>query len=554
MPKFFPARALILSAMLIACSAPVLAATTYTLTPAVQRDPATNAITAALASPKGINKFGQIVGRCGVFNPADNTITTMFTLTASGQNTCNLTPYGINAARQIVGFGFAVSPGISVRNIDGTVISLGVVPGYVGGWSSAISDTGFVAGYNGTGAGGWCDHRAVVGNLATRTLRLLGDIRPAGGWSYPYAVNNNGQVVGHASYAAACVTSQYGGAHAFVSTPNGMTDLHVATGTPNAGSNTSSVAYAINDNGLAVGNYMVSQGAALGTEIYHAVVWNTATNTFLDLGSAGVTSTLYGINKSGQVVGSQANAAVVGNAAGGALIDLNTLVPGKPAGVFFSRAVGINDAGQIAVEAGTSAYLLTPTGVVATPTPAPTNIVATVVTSTKITLSWTDNAANETAQYIQRCYVYNNSCTAKIQVSSNVTSYIDTGFVSGYAYYYRVSAVSASGESTAATSNFANTGPPSMVTAMRITGLARTQATIEWNDNAFDETSYAIDRVVCSATTSTCASKNKISLPANTVRYTATGLTPNTAYTYRVWAVGRFGISGINSITFQTAP
>lgn len=61
---------------------------------------------------------------------------------------------------------------------------------------------------------------------------------------------------------------------------------------------------------------------------------------------------------------------------------------------------------------------------------------------------------------------------------------------------------------------------------------ASSSLTVNWNDNATNETNYVLERSLNSTAFSVIAT-----LPANTTSYNETGLTPNTSYYYRVKAV-----------------
>ncbi len=79
---------------------------------------------------------------------------------------------------------------------------------------------------------------------------------------------------------------------------------------------------------------------------------------------------------------------------------------------------------------------------------APTNLAAAVMSKSRIDLSWTDNASNETGFRIERCK--GSTCTNFTQIASvgaNVTSYSNTGLNANTTYKYRVRAYNASGNS-----------------------------------------------------------------------------------------------------------
>jgi len=99
-----------------------------------------------------------------------------------------------------------------------------------------------------------------------------------------------------------------------------------------------------------------------------------------------------------------------------------------------------------------------------TPTPvpvpnAPSNLVATPVSTTQVNLSWTDNSGNEDGFRIERCTGNGCSNFAQIaQVGANVTSFPDTGLTPNNRYRYRVRAFNAAGNS--AFSNIAQAKTP----------------------------------------------------------------------------------------------
>ena len=80
---------------------------------------------------------------------------------------------------------------------------------------------------------------------------------------------------------------------------------------------------------------------------------------------------------------------------------------------------------------------------------APSNLVATAISSTQINLTWTDNATNETGFTIQRAT--NAAFTTGLNTitlnAANQTVYTNTGRAPSTTYYYRVQAFNAEGPS-----------------------------------------------------------------------------------------------------------
>ncbi|MEN8126944.1 MAG: putative Ig domain-containing protein, partial [Planctomycetota bacterium] len=98
--------------------------------------------------------------------------------------------------------------------------------------------------------------------------------------------------------------------------------------------------------------------------------------------------------------------------------------------------------------------------VVPAPSPpaAPSGLSATAIATTRIDLTWVDNADNETGFKIERSIRTNGSFVEIATVGADVTSYSDTTVRKGTTYYYRVRATNGDGDS--AYSNEANATTP----------------------------------------------------------------------------------------------
>ena len=88
-----------------------------------------------------------------------------------------------------------------------------------------------------------------------------------------------------------------------------------------------------------------------------------------------------------------------------------------------------------------------------TPAPAapaaPTALATMNVSSTQVSLSWSDNSNNEDGFAIERCQG-NGNCSTFVQIATvgaNVTTFLDTGLTPGTPYSYRVRAFNAAGNS-----------------------------------------------------------------------------------------------------------
>jgi len=235
----------------------------------------------------------------------------------------------------------------------------------------AINDSGQIAGGDG--------HAILITAGGTQDLGTLG----GGSWSAAYGISISGEVVGSAMLAN-------GTFRGFTwSAQTGMIGLGTLGGN-------SSYATAVNAEGQVTG------ATALGTGYEHAVLYSGGQT--IDLGSLGGSNSYgYAINDAGTVVGYSDGAGNGGMDAfvvysGGAMIDLNSLIP-TGSGWDLLAAYGINDSGEI-VGSGTydgpsamfllnpvttaSAYTLTPSlasPVFATPEPVTGALVAAGLTA-----------------------------------------------------------------------------------------------------------------------------------------------------------------------------
>jgi parallel beta-helix repeat protein len=172
-----------------------------------------------------------------------------------------------------------------------------------------------------------------------------------------------------------------------------------------------------------------------------------------------------------------------------------------------------------------------------TPIPAAaSNVTAVATSSTSVTVSWTDNAANETGYRIDRTSITDNGIYSLLTTTTaNVTSFIDNTVQGNGTYTYRISALGTAGSSDYAYSASVITpaAAQSPVSPSQLTATATGSSTIAltWIDNSDNETYFRIDRA------SDGINFVQIAMPAaNATSYADSGLNPNTTYTYRIRA------------------
>jgi chitodextrinase len=180
----------------------------------------------------------------------------------------------------------------------------------------------------------------------------------------------------------------------------------------------------------------------------------------------------------------------------------------------------------------------------ATPPSAPSNLNATATSSTQINLSWTAPTDNVgvTGYKVERCQ--GNSCSTFAQVGTPTgTTFSDTGLTPSTVYSYRVRATDAAGNlssysNTASATTQGDTTPPSAPSNLNATATSSTQINLSWTaptDNV-GVTGYKVERCQGSG----CSTFAQVGTPAGTT-FSDTGLTPSTAYSYRVRATDAAG-------------
>ncbi|MDW8296438.1 MAG: fibronectin type III domain-containing protein [Raineya sp.] len=164
---------------------------------------------------------------------------------------------------------------------------------------------------------------------------------------------------------------------------------------------------------------------------------------------------------------------------------------------------------------------------------APTSLVATAVSATRINLTWNDNDVNEGGYKVERSTDGINFTEIASSLPANTNSFSDNGLTPDTEYWYRVRCFL--GPTNSAYSNVANARTFVVLvapTALTATAASTTQINLTWTDNATNETGYKVERSTDGINFTEIAS----SLPANTAAYSDNGLISGTLYFYRVRA------------------
>jgi titin len=184
--------------------------------------------------------------------------------------------------------------------------------------------------------------------------------------------------------------------------------------------------------------------------------------------------------------------------------------------------------------------------------------VATAVSSSQISLTWTDNSLTENNYRIEQSAVDNLHYTEIDTVGPNATSYSATGLSEGTKYYYRVRASNAISTSAYSSEKNATTlfNIPVAPSGLRITTITSGSVSLAWTDNSGNESGFKVQR----KQGATGAYTQIATLGANATTYTDNdnALLDGTQYYYKVCATNSAGDSSysneVNGITTMRVP
>jgi len=217
--------------------------------------------------------------------------------------------------------------------------------------------------------------------------------------------------------------------------------------------------------------------------------------------------------------------------------------------------------------AGSSGYsnVVEATTLAPPPPVAPSNLISSVVSSSQINLTWSDNSTDESGFKLERCTGALASCTnpnfAEIaQLGPNVTSFNNVGLQAQTTYTYRVRAFSSAGSSTYSNAVEATTlaAPPPIPTSpnnLTLSVVSSSQINLNWSDNSNNEDGFRLER--CTGALANCADINFVQIAQSTPNITTfsdQGLQAQTSYIYRVRAFNVSGSSSYSNYVQATTP
>ena len=192
---------------------------------------------------------------------------------------------------------------------------------------------------------------------------------------------------------------------------------------------------------------------------------------------------------------------------------------------------------------------------------APTGLTATLQAGPQASLTWMDNAANETGFVVQRSdngAAFATIATPAASAGTGTVTYVDTTVQPANTYVYRVYA--ANGLFASALSNTATVimpvapaAPTNLVAALQATARTGPQIALTFRDNATNETGFVVERAVnggAFAALATLPARNR----TGNVTYTDLAVAAGNTYAYRVTAVNGVAPSAYSNTVTLAVP
>jgi hypothetical protein len=186
---------------------------------------------------------------------------------------------------------------------------------------------------------------------------------------------------------------------------------------------------------------------------------------------------------------------------------------------------------------------------------APTSLAAGNVTTSALTLTWIDNADNETGYVVQR--QSGGTWTTVATLGADATTYQNTGLSAGTTYSYRVQAFNAGGDSAYSNVVTTTTASPPLTAPnapSRLTGSAKPKPSMRinltWTDNATNEAGFRVYRSSDGGATWSVL----VQLGANVGNYVDSSVAASRTYSYRVTAFNGAGESAFSNTATITTP
>jgi len=124
----------------------------------------------------------------------------------------------------------------------------------------------------------------------------------------------------------------------------------------------------------------------------------------------------------------------------------------------------------------------------------PSDLTITMPSDTQALLSWHDNSSDEWGFRVERRMGTTGTYSTLANLGAGVTTYTDSGLLSGMTYYYRVCAYQSGGNSAYSNEAYAITPGVQAPSGLAATTVSASQVNLSWTDRSSDEIAFIIER------------------------------------------------------------
>lgn len=184
---------------------------------------------------------------------------------------------------------------------------------------------------------------------------------------------------------------------------------------------------------------------------------------------------------------------------------------------------------------------------------APTNLAVEVLSSTSVTLSWTENSDNETGFILEYSLNTDFDPSLEVALEADSASVVISELQASTEYFFRIYAFNDVGNSVySAVQNITTLdpplNPPNAPSDLVLNVLSDTEISVSWDDNSDNEDRFVLEWSL----NSDLSNPFSASFSANANSFTVSSLSPETQYYFRVKANNTAGDSGWSLIVNTT--
>ncbi len=218
----------------------------------------------------------------------------------------------------------------------------------------------------------------------------------------------------------------------------------------------------------------------------------------------------------------------------------------SPLTTYHYRVRSFNTLGESVPSARASATTLAPAPA------APADLAAAATSTTEVALTWSDRSGDEQGFRLERTSDGGGRWVAVATLAPGTAAYTDRNLSPNTAYAYRIRAFNVGGDSANSNTATVSTLRPLPAAPSALTATATSSTTridLAWTDHAHNELGYRVEARAPGGLFTQIATP-----AADATSFSATGLRPGTAYTFRVRAFSASGNSPYSNTAAAETP